>query len=191
VISKNEIILAFFFKKLFFSVTALWANNESSEVCSIMKPGRRVKLKGSQAVNVHKLLTIRYLRTGASTRINRFILVDAPVNGKCWQLLCQHFGHVCTRWTRFTGLEEFWKVMKSCSDRGDGDNRELATIIMESRDYYWVGLLWSTLIEDMAHVTWHYIFVFQNPIVITLDYESTQPMHCLFVSRVNSRPWGL
>jgi len=37
------------------------ANNESSEVCGIIKPGRRVKLNRSQAVNVHQLLTIRYL----------------------------------------------------------------------------------------------------------------------------------
>jgi len=40
------------------------ANNESSEVFDIIKPGRRVKLKRSQAVNVHKLLTIRYLLPG-------------------------------------------------------------------------------------------------------------------------------
>jgi len=37
------------------------ANNESSEVCYIIKPGRRVKLNRSKVVNVHKLLTIRYL----------------------------------------------------------------------------------------------------------------------------------
>jgi len=37
------------------------ANNESSEVCGIIKPSQRVKLNRSQAVNVHKLLTIRYL----------------------------------------------------------------------------------------------------------------------------------
>jgi len=40
------------------------ANNESSEVCGMIKAGRRgrrVKLNRSQAVNVHKLLTIRYL----------------------------------------------------------------------------------------------------------------------------------
>jgi len=37
------------------------ANNESSEVCGIIKPGRSVKLNRSQAVNVHKLLTVRYL----------------------------------------------------------------------------------------------------------------------------------
>jgi len=37
------------------------ANNESSEVSneSTIKPGQRVKLNRSQAVNVHKLLTIR------------------------------------------------------------------------------------------------------------------------------------
>jgi len=47
------------------SVSVGWgANNESSEVCGIIKPGRRVKLNRSQAVNVHKLLTIRYLRVG-------------------------------------------------------------------------------------------------------------------------------
>jgi len=39
------------------------ANNESSEVCVSSKPGRRVKLNRSQAVNVNKLLTIRYLQT--------------------------------------------------------------------------------------------------------------------------------
>jgi len=39
------------------------ANNESSEVCGHIKPGQRVKLNRSQAVNVHKLLTIRYLHT--------------------------------------------------------------------------------------------------------------------------------
>jgi len=33
------------------------ANNESSEVCGIIKPGRRVKLNRSQAKNVHRLLT--------------------------------------------------------------------------------------------------------------------------------------
>jgi len=37
------------------------ANNESPEVCGILKPGQRVKLNRSLAVNVHKLLTIRYL----------------------------------------------------------------------------------------------------------------------------------
>jgi len=37
---------------------------KSSEVCGIIKPGRRVKLNRSQAVNVHKLLTIRYLNPG-------------------------------------------------------------------------------------------------------------------------------
>jgi len=42
------------------------ANNESSEVCGSIKPGRRVKLKRSQAVNVHKLLTIRYLLEAAA-----------------------------------------------------------------------------------------------------------------------------
>jgi len=42
----------------------LAANNESSEVYGTIKPGRRVELNRSQAVNAHKLLTIRYLRTG-------------------------------------------------------------------------------------------------------------------------------
>jgi len=37
------------------------ANNESSEVFGIVKPGRRVKLNRSQTKNVHKLLTIGYL----------------------------------------------------------------------------------------------------------------------------------
>jgi len=45
----------------------LETNNESSEVVGIIKPGRRVKLNSSQAVNVHKLLTIRYLRPRAIT----------------------------------------------------------------------------------------------------------------------------
>jgi len=40
------------------------ANNESSEVYGIIKSGRRVKLNRSLAVNVHKLLTIRYSRAG-------------------------------------------------------------------------------------------------------------------------------
>jgi len=35
------------------------ANNESSEVCGIINPGRRVSLNRSQAVKVHKLVTIR------------------------------------------------------------------------------------------------------------------------------------
>jgi len=38
------------------------ANNELSEVGGNIKSGHRVKLNRSQAVNVHKLLTIRYLR---------------------------------------------------------------------------------------------------------------------------------
>jgi len=41
------------------------ANNKSSEVCDIIKPGRRVKLNRSQAVNVHKLMIIRYLPTAS------------------------------------------------------------------------------------------------------------------------------
>jgi len=47
-------------KRIYREVIAV-ANNESSEVCGIIKPGRRVKLHRSQAVNVHNLLTIRYL----------------------------------------------------------------------------------------------------------------------------------
>jgi len=43
---------------------AAGANNESSDVCGIIKPGQRVKLIRSQAINVHKLLTIRYMRRG-------------------------------------------------------------------------------------------------------------------------------
>jgi len=46
--------------------TLLAANNESSEVCGIIKPGQRVKLNRSQALNVNKLLTIRYLPAGHS-----------------------------------------------------------------------------------------------------------------------------
>jgi len=49
------------------------ANNESSEVCGINKPGRRVKLNGSQAVNAHKLLMIRYLPTTVA-----FVLLIRP-----------------------------------------------------------------------------------------------------------------
>jgi len=42
----------------------LVANNELSEVCGIIKPGRRVKIHRSEAVNVHKLLTIHNLLPG-------------------------------------------------------------------------------------------------------------------------------
>jgi len=38
-----------------------WRTN--NEVCGIIKPGRRVELNRSQAVNVHKLLTIHYFPT--------------------------------------------------------------------------------------------------------------------------------
>jgi len=44
------------------------ANNDSSEVCGIIKPARMVKLNRSQ-VNVHKLLTIRYLWEGGGGAI--------------------------------------------------------------------------------------------------------------------------
>jgi len=44
------------------------ANNESAEVCGIIKPGWRVRLNRSMAVNVHKLLTIRYLQPGPMCR---------------------------------------------------------------------------------------------------------------------------
>jgi len=40
------------------------SKNESSKVCAIIKPGRRVKLNRSQAVNIYKLLTIRYVHAG-------------------------------------------------------------------------------------------------------------------------------
>jgi len=50
------------------------ANNESSEVCGIIKPGRRVKLNRLQAVNVHKLLTIRSLGIRGSHRMTAFVL---------------------------------------------------------------------------------------------------------------------
>jgi len=43
------------------------ADNESTEVWDIIKPGRWVKLNRSQVVNFHKLLTIRYLHTAPST----------------------------------------------------------------------------------------------------------------------------
>jgi len=46
--------------------------NESSEVFDIIQPGRRVKLNRSQAVNVHKRLTIRYLQQG-QTFANDFL----------------------------------------------------------------------------------------------------------------------
>jgi len=42
------------------------ANNESSEVCGIIKPVPRVKFNRAQAVNVYKLLTIRYLQKAAN-----------------------------------------------------------------------------------------------------------------------------
>jgi len=46
------------------------ANNESSEICGIIKPSRRVKLNRSQTVNVHKLLTIRYLLTARAVIVS-------------------------------------------------------------------------------------------------------------------------
>jgi len=57
------------------SIAAPCEKNESSEVWGIIifiKPGQRVKLNGSQAVNVHKLLTIRYLRTVHVHGVNVF-----------------------------------------------------------------------------------------------------------------------
>jgi len=51
------------------------ANNESSEVCGIIKPGRRgrrFELNRSQAVHVHKLLTIHYLRPGPFTQMTPY-----------------------------------------------------------------------------------------------------------------------
>jgi len=45
------------------------ANNESSKVCGIIKPGRRVKLNRLLAVMVNKLLTIRYLPAELRTQV--------------------------------------------------------------------------------------------------------------------------
>jgi len=59
---KNNFACRLGYSKVPWKKRALKANNESSEVCGIIKTGRRVKLNSSQAVNVHKLLTIRYLR---------------------------------------------------------------------------------------------------------------------------------
>jgi len=42
----------------------LSANNESSEVCGIINPGQKVKMNRSQALNVHQLLTIRFVICG-------------------------------------------------------------------------------------------------------------------------------
>jgi len=56
------------------------ANNESSEVCGINKPGRRVKLNRSQAVNVNKLLTIRYLWTEVGISVPILKELDILVN---------------------------------------------------------------------------------------------------------------
>jgi len=57
------------------------ANNESSEVCGIIKPGRRVKLNRSQASNVDKLLTIRYLH--AEVRVS----IRLCVGIRSWQIV--------------------------------------------------------------------------------------------------------
>jgi len=53
-------------KQYLHSVKSRWvvANNVSSEVFDIIKLGRRVILNRSEAVNFHKLLTIRYLLRG-------------------------------------------------------------------------------------------------------------------------------
>jgi len=47
------------------------ANNETSGVCDIIKPGRRIKLYRSQAVNVHKHATMLYNICTQVARINR------------------------------------------------------------------------------------------------------------------------
>jgi len=53
------------------------ANNESSEVCGIINPGQSFKLNRSQAVNFHKLLTIRFLQTVNGPSLSEFA-------GKCF-----------------------------------------------------------------------------------------------------------
>jgi len=50
-------------------------NNESSEVCGIIKRGRMDKLNRSRAVNVHKLLT--YLLAGEKANA----LLEFPSGG--------------------------------------------------------------------------------------------------------------
>jgi len=53
-----------------YSRVLLQANKESSEVREIVtKPGRRVKLNRSQALNIHKLLTIRYVPAVRPTKL--------------------------------------------------------------------------------------------------------------------------
>jgi len=46
------------------TIIRYFTNNESSEVCGNIMPGQRVKLNRSQAINIHKLLTIRNLPRG-------------------------------------------------------------------------------------------------------------------------------
>jgi len=65
------------------------ANSESSEVCGIIKPGIRFKLNRSQAVNVHKLLTIRYLTSGLYLSL-RAKKEDEPIH----HAAALHFGFV-------------------------------------------------------------------------------------------------
>jgi len=61
--------------------SVLVANNESSEVVDIIKPGRRVKIKRLQAVICQKRLTIRYSRAGCRLRSNctLFIVDQQPI----------------------------------------------------------------------------------------------------------------
>jgi len=65
------------------------ANNESSEVCGIIKPGRRVKLNRSQAVYVHTLLTIRYLPTAMVLPRDR-----QEMQLTIQQVMCSGFGNI-------------------------------------------------------------------------------------------------
>jgi len=59
--------------------TTWYVNNESSEVCGIIKPDRIVYLNRSQAVNVYKLLTICDLRAlRGLLSIQTMIAPDTP-----------------------------------------------------------------------------------------------------------------
>jgi len=63
-----------------------WENNESSEVCCIIKPGLRVKLIRSQAVNVHKLPTIR--SGGLGHMFRPIPIASQQVRAACSSISC-------------------------------------------------------------------------------------------------------
>jgi len=81
------------------------ANKESSEVCGIIKPGRRVKLNRSQAVNVHKLLTIRYLRTGRDIHVQNITKCAAYKIYLTWIFFMRTFIKTNTR-------DWLWRIIK-------------------------------------------------------------------------------